>query len=86
MVVHWVQPGRGLVTCQPGDCLTRWHARLHAWALQAQVTPPLSNGCACSKSDSLACREQAGKEHLPSRTWTKWRSVPLGWYPADACR
>jgi hypothetical protein len=27
------------------------------------VRPPLSNGCECSKSDSLACREHAGKPH-----------------------
>jgi len=59
--------------------LTRWQERLKAWALQAQVGPPLPYGVACSKSESRAGREQAGNEHFPSRTWTRWRSLLPGW-------
>ena len=44
MVVHWVQPGRGLVTCQPRACLARWQERLAQWALQPQVPAALGVG------------------------------------------
>ncbi|HEX3964525.1 MAG TPA: hypothetical protein VHZ03_49090, partial [Trebonia sp.] len=62
------------MTAHPSDCFSWWHDLLHAQQLQPQVRPPLSCGVACSKSDSLACLEQVGKPHLPSRTVTRWRS------------
>src|ERR1700678_4009612 len=41
---------------------------------------------ACSKSDSLAWREQVGRVHSWSRIWTRWRSMPLGSQARDSRR